>query len=444
MKIRVGMVSLGCPKNQVDAEIMLADLKNNDFEIVNDAALADAVIVNTCGFIEDSKKESIENILEFCELKKEGRIKCIAVTGCLAERYKDEVAKEIPEADVILGLGNNHQIADAIKKAINNNSVVYEFGDKYNLPLTGERVLSTLSSTAYLKIAEGCDNNCTYCAIPMIRGGFRSRELEHIVSEANTLADQGVEEIILIAQDTSRYGEDLTDSGESLLPELLEELVKIDKIRWIRILYCYPERITDKLIDTIAKHDKILKYIDLPLQHANKRILKLMNRHGDRETLTKLIEKIRNRIPGVVLRTSLIAGFPSETEEEFAELCEFVQDIKFERLGCFAYSQEDDTPAAKLPDQIDQEIKVKRAEHIMDLQYDINYQYANNMIGEVIDVLVEGFDRYGDCYFGRSKADSPEIDFKVFIDKNQKLNPGDFVKVKIYDTLDLDLIAELV
>jgi len=442
MGIKVGMVSLGCPKNQVDAEMMLATLKGANFEITADPGLADVVVVNTCGFIESAKAESIENILEFCGLKKEGRIKCVVVTGCLAERYRDQVGQEIPEADVVLSIGRNQDIARVILEAMAKDEPVYAFGDKYSLPLEGERMLSTPPYMAYLKIAEGCDNRCTYCAIPMIRGGFRSRRMEDVLAEAKNLAGQGVREVVLIAQDTSRYGEDLY--GESLLPILLEELAKIQEFRWIRVLYCYPERITDALLDTIADHGNIAKYLDLPLQHCNGRILKLMNRHGDKKTLLALLQKIRGRIPGITLRTSLIAGFPSETDEEFEELCQFVKEAKFDRLGCFAYSAEEDTPAARLPGQLDEALKQRRAELVMELQYEVNLGQAERKIGRTIPVVVEGYDRYAECFFGRSEADAPEIDFKVFFTSGHPLSLGEMVMVRIGDQLDLDLTGEVV
>lgn len=438
MAVRVGMVSLGCPKNQVDAELMLSLLREEGFELTSDAGLADVVIVNTCGFIEDAKKESIENILEFCTLKKEGRIKCVVVTGCLAERYREEVAKEIPEADVILGIGANAEIVGAVKRALEGEKLC-SFPEKDKLPLNGARVLTTLPFYAYLKIAEGCDNRCTYCAIPMIRGRFRSRPMEEIVKEAEGLAAGGVKELVVVAQDTTRYGEDLY--GSLMLPELLRRLCGIDGFAWIRVLYCYPERITDELLDVMASEEKIAKYIDIPLQHANGQVLRRMNRSGDAQSLTALMRKIRQRVPGITLRTTLIAGFPGETKEQFAELASFVKEVEFDRLGCFAYSVEEGTPAAALPEQLSEGEKKRRAEIIMDGQYDIMRRKNEALVGRAMTVLVEGFDKYAACWFGRSEADAPDIDGKVFIRSERPLAPGRFVQVLVDEVLDLDLLA---
>ncbi|TCL43830.1 30S ribosomal protein S12 methylthiotransferase RimO [Harryflintia acetispora] len=441
MPIKVGMVSLGCSKNQVDSEIMLSLLKKGGYELCADSGLCDVVIVNTCGFIEDAKKESIENILEFCTLKKEGRIKVIVVTGCLAERYREEVAKEIPEADVVLGIGKNSEIVEAIGRALNGERVV-EFGDKYDLPLSGERIISNLPFFAYLKVADGCSNRCTYCAIPSIRGDFRSRGMEDILAEARWMAEGGVKEINVVAQDTSRYGEDLC--GKPMLPELLRKLCKIDGIKWIRLLYLYPDRISDELIDVIAKEDKIVKYMDIPLQHCSGEVLRRMNRRGDRGTLTALLQKIRARIPGVVLRTTLICGFPGETKEQFEELCEFVDEIRFERLGCFAYSAEEGTPAASMEGQLDESEKLHRCEIVMEQQMGHAERFNERMIGKVLEVAVEGYDRYAESYFGRSYMDAPDIDTKTFFTSEHPLSIGDFVQVKVEDTIDYDLMGSLV
>lgn len=441
MSIRVGMVSLGCTKNQVDAERMLYKIQAAGYEIVSDAALADITIVNTCGFIESAKHEAIETILEFAELKKEGKIKKIIITGCLAERYREEVAKEIPEADAVIGIGCNEDIIDVIDHILANEHVV-RFGDKTSLSLTGGRVQTTLSFFSYLKIAEGCSNRCTYCAIPGIRGPFRSVPMENILDEAQKLADIGVKELILIAQDTTRYGEDLY--GKIMLPELLRKLCKIESLKWIRILYCYPERVTDELLDVMAAEEKIVKYMDIPIQHCDKDILKKMNRPGDEETLRKLIEKIREKVPGIILRTTLITGFPTETEEQFDRLADFVKDMRFDRLGCFAYSAEEDTPAANMNGQLEDEVKQHRADIIMEQQMIIADEKNQSYIGKTIEVVTEGFDRYGECYFGRSAMDAPDIDGKIFFTTgDKKLFPGLFVNVKINDTMDYDLIGEL-
>ena len=440
MAITVGMISLGCPKNQVDAEIMLADLKKNGFELVGDAALAEVVIINTCGFIESAKKESIEQILEMGLLKKEGRIKKIVVTGCLAERYREELAKEIPEADIILGIGSNSELCSAITEAMQEDKPRVSFGEKTCLALEGDRVLTTLPFYAYLKIAEGCDNCCTYCAIPEIRGRFRSREMESIVAEAKSLALAGVEELVIVAQDTTRYGMDLY--GKPSLSGLLYKLNDIEGIRWIRILYAYPEVITDELCEAIAKLPKVVKYIDIPIQHSNGEILRRMNRSGDSESLLLLVKKLREKIPGVVLRTTLITGFPGETEEQFCELCEFLKKAKFERVGCFAYSREEGTVAADFEDQIDSETAERRADIIMRSQQRTVDEYNEKMIGKTLTVVVEGYDRYGECYFGRSEFDAPDIDGKIFFASQTPLRIGDFINVEIIDAMDYDLMGE--
>lgn len=439
--VRVGMVSLGCPKNQVDAEILLALLKKGGYELTNDAGNADVVVINTCGFIESAKQESIDNILEFCTLKQEGKLQCVVVTGCLAERYRDEIQKEIPEADVVLGIGSNTEIVAAIERALAGEKVA-QYGKKTDLPLEGERVLSTLPYYAYLKIAEGCSNCCTYCAIPMIRGGFRSREMESILNEARELASTGVKELIVVAQDTTRYGEDLY--GESKLPELLEELCKIEGLVWIRTLYCYPERITDRLIEVLAREEKLVKYLDIPLQHCSESILRAMNRGGDRESLTSLLTRLREKIPNITLRTTLIAGFPGETEADFEELMEFVHELRFERLGCFAYSAEEGTKAAELEPQLSEEVKQYRADHIMEQQMFINEEVNRAELGKVKKTVVEGYDRYGEVYFGRTESDAPDIDGKIFFHSKNKLALGEFVDVLVEDVLDYDLIGSVV
>lgn len=442
MATTVGMISLGCPKNQVDAEIMLADLKKNGFELIGDAAMAEVVIINTCGFIESAKRESIEQILEMGLLKKEGRIKKIVVTGCLAERYRDELQKEIPEADVILGIGSNSQLCEAINKALSEDKPQASFGEKNCLSLEGDRVLTTLPFYAYLKIAEGCDNCCTYCAIPEIRGRFRSREMESIVAEAKSLANAGVEELILVAQDTTRYGLDLY--GKPSLSDLLYKLNEIEGLRWIRILYAYPEVITDELIEAMAKLDKVVKYIDIPIQHSNAEVLRRMNRTGDSKSLLELVKKLRAKIPNVVLRTTLIAGFPGETEEQFTELCEFLKEAKFDRLGCFTYSREEGTVAADFEDQVEPEVAERRAEVIMLAQQRIVDENNAKMIGKTLTTVVEGFDKYAECYFGRSEFDAPEIDAKIFFASEKPLRIGDFVEVEILEAMDYDLMGEAI
>lgn len=441
MNYKAGIVSLGCAKNQVDAEMLLFSLKQKGFELVDDPAKADAVIVNTCGFIESAKQESIDEIIELGKLKREGKIKAIIVTGCLAERYQNEITKQLYEVDAAVGIGANSKIADIVLDALGGNKTEL-FPSKLELPLEGGRIQSTPPYTAYLKIAEGCDNRCTYCAIPLIRGGFRSREPENVIEEAKQLAEKGVRELNVIAQDTTRYGEDLF--GKPYLAKLLKELCKIEKLRWIRVLYCYPERVTDELIDVMANEEKIVKYIDLPLQHCNAEILKSMNRRGSRESLTALLNKIRDRIPNVVLRTTFISGFPGETEEQFEELCEFAKEIEFDRLGCFPYSQEEDTPAAAFPNQLDEETKQNRADIIMEQQQLIMTRRCEKLVGTTVEVLVEGFDRIAECWYGRTYADAPEVDDCVFFTTNgKKPSIGSFVNVKITDYLNVDLVGEI-
>lgn len=441
MSVRVGLVSLGCTKNQVDAERMLYKIREAGYQLVSDAALADIAIINTCGFIESAKQEAIETIFEFAALKNEGRIKKIVITGCLAERYREEVAELIPEADAVVGIGSNEDIVSILGK-IMTGEAVQSYGKKERLALTGGRVQTTLSFTSYLKIAEGCDNCCSYCAIPSIRGRFRSVPMEELIKEAEEMVRNGVRELIVIAQDTTRYGIDLY--GEYKLPELLKKLCEIEELKWIRVLYCYPERVTDELLDVMANEEKIVKYMDLPIQHCDGEILKKMNRRGDETSLRALIKKIREKVPGITLRTTLITGFPGETEEQFGRLAEFVNDIKFDRLGCFAFSPEEGTPAHDMDGQLDEDVKERRAEVIMDQQMIIAVKKNKALVGETIEIVIEGFDRYGDCYFGRSAADAPEIDGKIFFTSGGKRQvPGKFVKVKITDMLDYDLIGEL-
>lgn len=442
MAYKVGIISLGCAKNRVDAEMLLYRIRNAGYKLCEDVAMADVAIINTCGFIESAKQESIEEILELSELKKEGKIKAIIVTGCLAERYKEEVMKEIPEADAVVGIGANDDIVKIIDEVLQGKKQQC-FPDKLLLPLEGGRIQSTPYYYAYLKIAEGCDNHCTYCAIPMIRGKFRSRKMEDIIAEAKHLAEKGVKELVVVAQDTSLYGKDIY--GELMLAKLLKKLCEIDGIRWIRVLYCYPDKITDELLQVMAEEEKIVKYLDLPLQHCNGRVLKTMNRKGNKEELVKLIAKIREKVPGIVLRTTFIAGFPTETEEEFAELENFAKEVRFERVGCFAYSQEENTPAAKLEPQIPEDVKERRAEIIMENQQEIMEEFCQTLDGKTIEVLVEGYDQYAECFFGRSAWDAPEVDGSVFFTvTGRKPAPGEFVKVKIDDFLNCDPIGEMV
>lgn len=435
MTIKVGMISLGCSKNQVDAERLLATLAREGYEICSDMTECDAVIVNTCGFIEDAKKESIDTILECCAAKGEGHLKCVAVTGCLAERYRAELASEIPEVDVVLGLGGNRRIGEAIREAVKGNHFI-EYGEKESLSMEGERILANEPWFAYVKVAEGCDNRCSYCAIPLIRGRFRSRPMENILEECRRLAESGVTELNLVAQDTTRYGEDLY--GESRLPELIDAVCALEKVHWVRVLYCYPDRVTDRLIETIARQPKAVHYFDIPVQHASAHVLRDMNRRGDKQSILELCRSIRERIPDVVLRTTLIAGFPTETEQDFAELCELVEEARFDRLGCFAYSQEEDTPAGAM-EQLPEELRRRRAEIVMELQMSAAFDFADRCVGRTLEVLVEGYE--DGQYFGRSYMDAPDIDTKVYFTSEEELTPGSYVPVLITDACEYDLIG---
>lgn len=436
---KVGMISLGCPKNQVDGEALLAKLKKAGYEIVNNIEDSDVMIINTCGFIEQAKKEAIDTILEVAEYKNAGLISAIVVTGCLAERYQDEIIKEMPEVDAVLGIGANSDIVKTCDKAL-CGIVTTSFPNKCYLSINDERIISTPSHWAYLKIAEGCDNRCSYCAIPGIRGGFRSRTVESCVDEAKALAESGVKELILIAQDTTKYGQDLY--GKYSLDILLKELVKIDGIEWIRLFYCYPQRITDSLINVIANEEKVCSYIDIPLQHSDKTVLKNMNRVGDGEDYRALISKMRKAIPGLALRTTFMVGFPGETDEQFENLCKFTEDVKFDKMGCFTFSPEEDTPAYDMQNQIDDDVKVRRQEVLMNKQYSITEELNKQRIGRIYKVIIDTFD--GEKYVGRSYMDSPEIDSGIIFTCDNNLNIGDFVNVKITDYNGYDLIGKAI
>ncbi|SJZ58023.1 30S ribosomal protein S12 methylthiotransferase RimO [Eubacterium coprostanoligenes] len=434
---KVGMISLGCPKNQVDGEALLAKLAQAGYQIVNEIENSDVMIVNTCGFIEDAKREAIDAILEVAQYKEAGLISAIVVTGCLAERYQDEILKEMPEVDAVIGIGANSDIVKVCDKALCGIKTS-NFPNKCYLPLDGERMLSTPPHWAYLKIAEGCDNRCAYCAIPGIRGNFRSRTIESVVDEAKSLVNRGVKEIILVAQDTTKYGQDLY--GEYSLDKLLKELVKIDGLEWIRLFYCYPQRITDSLIDVIANEDKVCKYIDIPLQHSDATVLKNMNRVGDGNDYRVLLNKMREAIPGLALRTTFMVGFPGETDEQFENLCEFVKDMKFDKMGCFTFSPEEDTPAFDMENQIDEDVMKRRQEVLMNAQFFITEASNKGRVGNVYKVIVDSF--ADGKYTGRSYMDSPEIDSGIIFTSNKKLNIGDFVDVKITDFDGYDLIGE--
>ena len=437
MATTVGLISLGCSKNRVDSEQMLAVLKEHGYQIVSDPSRAEVIIVNTCGFIQSAKEEAISTLFEMAGYKQTGCCRLLVATGCFAQRYPEAIREEMPEVDVIMGVNDYQKLDQAIQEAAKGGRPVYTDDDgKFH---EFGRVLTTPKYSAYIRIGEGCDNWCSYCAIPMIRGGYRSRTMESIEEEARGLVENGAKELILIAQDTTRYGIDLY--GEYSLAKLMRRLCKIDGLKWLRVLYCYPDALTDELLETMAEEEKIVKYIDLPLQHASARVLKRMNRTGDRESLTALMKKIREKIPGVTLRTTLITGFPGETEEEFTELAEFVKDIEFERLGCFVYSQEEGTPAALMPDQIDDEVKNHRAEIIMESQMNIMDRLGEKQVGRDITVLTEGFDRYAECWFGRSAMDAPDIDGKVFFSAETKPYYGEMVTVHVDEAIDGDLFG---
>lgn len=442
--MKIGFVSLGCPKNQLDTEVMLHEAASAGYEITPDETEADVVIINTCGFIESAKRESIENILDIAWLKKNRTLKAIIVTGCLAERYREGILEEMPEVDAVLGVGSIHNIVEAIeavtvKKKKGSKRKYTSFEDKECVRLGGDRILTTPEYTAYLKIAEGCDNRCAYCAIPSIRGKFRSRTMEDIIDEAKQLEALGVRELNIVAQDITRYGLDIY--GSYRLAELLHKISEETSIPWIRLLYCYPDKITDELIAEMRDNPRILKYIDLPIQHISDNMLKAMNRHGDGAMVRSVIKKLRDEIPDIVIRTTLIVGFPGETEEDFAELCEFVKEARFEHLGVFPYSREEDTPAYDFEGQIDEETKQRRADIIMSEQLEINTANNERMVGKVITVLCEDYDPVAAVHFGRGAADAPEIDGKVYFRSEKRIAPGSFVKVKVREVLDYDLMG---
>lgn len=435
--IKVAMVSLGCPKNQCDAELMLSKIAKAGFRLVNEAGLADVVVINTCGFIQSAKEEAIEEIFEAINRKNDGINKKIIVTGCLAQRYQKQMEEEFPEVDAVLGIGRNEDIVEAINSVILDKRVI-SFGKISEHSMEGERLVSTLSHYAYLRIADGCNNCCSYCAIPQIRGKFRSRKIENIIEEARNLVNGGVRELVLVAQDTTNYGIDLYN--ELKLPELLRELCKIEDLKWIRLLYCYPERITNELIEVIKTEKKIVKYIDLPIQHCNEDVLREMNRSGNERSLWDVMAKLRS-IRGMIIRTTVITGFPGESEETFIELAEFVNNVKFERLGCFAYSAEDGTPAAEFDCQVDESERVHRAEVIMEQQEVRLGDFYEEQVGKTFEVVVEGYDRYFEMYFGRSYMYAPEIDGMIYF-KGKGLMISDFVNVTITEVVDNNLIGE--
>lgn len=438
---KVGFISLGCPKNQIDTEIMLHELAEAGYELTPEDTEADIIIINTCGFIESAKQESIDNILDVAWLKKNRDLRGIVVCGCLAQRYREQIFEEMPEVDALVGSGSIHEIVEAVK-SVDEGKKFSSFKDMSELELGGNRIITTPEYSAYLKIAEGCDNRCTYCAIPAIRGSFRSRPMEDIIEEAKELESTGTKELVLVAQDTTRYGVDLY--GEYRLAELLHRLGEETDIPWIRLLYCYPDKITDELVDEIANNPQVVKYIDLPIQHISDSVLKRMNRHGDGAMIRSVIKKLRDRIPGIIIRTTAIVGFPGETEDDFTLLCEFVKETKFDRFGAFTYSREEDTPAYDMPDQIDEQVKQDRLDRIMAIQYDVVAEKNEQTDGKTIQVLCEDYDVVSECYYGRSAGDAPEIDGRIFFTSAKKLISGEFVNVRITGTIDYDLTGEVI
>ena len=436
--MKIAIISLGCPKNQVDADVLCHQLLTDGHTTVGDISEADCIIINTCGFIESAKQESIDNILMACEEKTSNDKVKVVVTGCLAERYRDEISKEIPEVDAVVGIGSNKDICDIINK-LDNESKLY-FGEKDMLQLGGKRIISTPKHYAYLKISEGCNNRCHYCAIPLIRGGLRSRNMQDIIQEATWMVSEGIKEIILVAQDITAYGDDF---GKNQASELLYKLNAIEGINWIRILYAYPEKITDDFITAMAKCEKILPYLDVPIQHINTEVLKNMNRNGTRETIITALDKLRAAIPDITLRSTLITGYPNETEEQFLELCEFVKEYKIDRLGCFAYSQEEDTVAASMENQIDEEVRAKRAEIIMRVQGEVMAQKQAEMIGKTVTVICDEYDEENELFICRTKGDAPDIDTVCYVKSEDMLTQGEFYQVKVEESDMYDIFGFL-
>lgn len=443
--MKIGFISLGCPKNQLDTEVMLHEVMSAGHEITPEETEADIVIINTCAFIESAKKEAIDNILDIAWLKKHANLKGIIVTGCMAERYGEEILKEFPEVDAVLGVGSIHKICDAVnsvvehinsKKKVNKNRY-FACDDKNAVELGGDRILTTPEYAAYLKISEGCDNRCTYCAIPNIRGKFRSRPMEELIEEARELDSLGVRELTIIAQDTTKYGIDLY--GEYSLHKLIQNICKETSIPWIRLLYCYPDKITDELIAEIRDNPRVVKYIDIPLQHISDPILKHMNRRGNSDLIKSVIKKLRDNIKDIAIRTTFIVGFPGETEEDFTRLAEFIKEARFEHAGVFTYSREEDTPAYNFDNQIDEQVKQDRMDILMKSQLEINYEQNEAKIGTTMRVLCEDYDPVSEMHFGRSQYDAPEIDGKIFFKSEERIAPGSFVDVKIRKVMDYDL-----
>lgn len=437
---KIGFVSLGCAKNLVDTEVMLRLLYDAGYEIVPEDTEAEIIVVNTCGFIESAKQESIDNVLDVAWLKKHGKLRGIIATGCLAERYRDEIFREMPEVDAVLGTGSYHEIVRAVE-AVLRGERFSSYLDKEAAPLGGDRCLTTPEHTAYLKIAEGCDNRCTYCAIPSIRGRMRSRKIEEIVAEAKELEALGVKELNLIAQDTSRYGLDIY--GEYSLARLVREITRETSIPWIRLLYSYPDKITDDLVAELRDNPRLLKYMDVPIQHISDRILTAMNRHGSSELIRKTIEKLRGEVPGIMLRSTAIVGFPGETDADFEELCAFIKEAKFERFGAFTYSPEEGTPAAELPDQLDEQTKQDRYDILMQTQLSVAEELGIRMVGKTLTVLCEGYDVVAETHYGRGEGDAPDVDGRIYFSSKKRIPAGSFVRVLITEALDYDLVGEV-
>lgn len=440
-KTAVSFISLGCAKNQINTEIMIAAVKSAGYDITGEPEKSKVCVINTCGFIEDAKKEALETFFEVAALKKEKKLEKIIVCGCLAQRYEKEIADELYEADGFLGVGSFGRIVEAVERVLGGERVMF-FDDLSNLPLEGDRFVITPPFSTYLKIADGCSNRCSYCAIPLIRGDFRSRPMENILEEAKTLAADGARELIVIAQDTTNYGIDIYK--KRALPELLKRLCEIPGIEWIRIMYLYPDKITDELIDVIKTQEKIVKYIEMPIQHSAKNVLSAMHRPGGSEELLSLVEKLRREIPDVILRTTVMVGFPGETESDFEELCRFLKSARFDKLGVFEFSAEEGTPAADMENEVPDDIKSSRAEAVELLQSEIALEKQSALVGKTFTVLCEGYDRYAECYFGRSYMEAPDIDGKIFFSSDSVICSGDMVKVRITECMDFELIGELI
>ncbi len=435
---KVGFISLGCSKNLVDTEVMLHKLHEGGYEITPDETEAEIIIINTCGFIESAKSEAIDNILDAQKLKEYGKLKHIIATGCLVERYREEVMKEMPEIDALLGVGSLCDIVDACN-AVMRGEKYTSFRDKNTSKLGGDRILTTEDHTAYLKISEGCDNRCTYCAIPLIRGKHRSRTIEDIVNEAKDMERLGVKELNLIAQDTTRYGLDIY--GEYSLARLVDEICKETDIPWIRLLYCYPDKITDELIAQLRDNKRLLKYMDIPVQHISDKVLKRMNRHGGKDLIISTIKKLRREVPDIILRTTAMVGFPGESEEDFEELCQFVKDVKFDRFGAFTYSDEEGTESSLFEDKIDEQTKIDRYDILMQTQLTVTEEINSQRIGKEYEVLCEGFDTVAEVYYGRTYMDAPDVDGRIYFTSKKKIQRGEFVTVKVTEALDYDLVG---